>query len=76
MKAGIHSGVSVWAAYAAAEMVMLLLAPLVSGQNHIVLRRFRIPSRRRRCPCRSFLTPWLERFARTATVYRNAFAVS
>jgi arylsulfatase A-like enzyme len=38
MKAGIQFGVSVWAAYAAAEMVMLLLAPLVSGQNHIVLR--------------------------------------
>ncbi len=37
MMAGIQSGLSVWAAYAAAEMVMLLLAPLISGQNHVVL---------------------------------------
>lgn len=38
MKTGIAVSASVWAAYAAAEMAMFLLAPLVSGQSHIVLR--------------------------------------
>lgn len=37
MKTGIAFGVWVWAAYAAAEMVMFLLAPLVAGHSHIVL---------------------------------------